>query len=351
MPTIERDISMTASSQDSDPPVALRYGCAADVLAARLRESAPQGCPTDAISGQSIADESLNVLRRRHKHALHAIEAHEATIDYYDEVVRSAPATDPLCPFCKLRCVDVDWYWFGIGGYREHFVKTRRCSGCAWWYTLETVVVEDEWQESLTVYPSLLLSYDLTAADVPIAILQEELGKSPVILNEMNPARLELLVRDILHGAYQCDVYHVGRTGDGGIDLIVLDSDRPLAVQVKRRSRANSVERIEVVREFLGAMVSQGFQRGLFVTTACRYSRGARRLIDLVARNASSITHLEFWNCRRLIEVQGLLDPPPEWRPWRELSPYDHARRALDGTKHRCLYWKDSSFGGGRSIS
>ena len=46
----------------------------------------------------------------------------------------------------------------------------------------------------------------------------------------------------------------VGKTNDGGVDLILLESDAPILVQVKRRKRAEKTEGVVVIRDAQSAM-------------------------------------------------------------------------------------------------
>jgi restriction system protein len=71
-----------------------------------------------------------------------------------------------------------------------------------------------------------------------------------------------------------CEVKRCGRTGDGGIDLLIINCDTPIAVQVRRRMTSQKVETVYPVREFLGACLLKGHRELIYVTTA-RFSRGA----------------------------------------------------------------------------
>lgn len=49
-----------------------------------------------------------------------------------------------------------------------------------------------------------------------------------------------------------------GKTGDGSTDLIVLESDNPILVQIKRRQNPNHTELIKGIREFVGTLFIEG---------------------------------------------------------------------------------------------
>jgi len=92
---------------------------------------------------------------------------------------------------------------------------------------------------------------------------------------------MEALVQSIFRDFYNCDVeYYSSDTyaADGGIDLVAILSEGGLraAIQVKRRAK-DIAESVICIREFVGAMVMEGFQKGLYVTTG-RFSKPAREM-------------------------------------------------------------------------
>jgi len=88
---------------------------------------------------------------------------------------------------------------------------------------------------------------------------------------------METLVQSVLSDFYPgCEVYRCGSVADGGIDLLLVLSDEPIAVQVKRRTNSDSVEPVSSIRDFLGACQLQEYDSALYVTTADHYSTGQR---------------------------------------------------------------------------
>jgi restriction endonuclease Mrr len=122
---------------------------------------------------------------------------------------------------------------------------------------------------------TLLREFKIEDASLPLATLARELYTRPKIIHDIHPKKLEVLVAAVLADFFDVEVSVVGRTGDGGIDLVYLDGNIPCAVQVKRRQAAESKEQVSVVREFLGACVLKGFKVGKVVTTASGFTRGA----------------------------------------------------------------------------
>ena len=79
----------------------------------------------------------------------------------------------------------------------------------------------------------------------------------------------------------------VGKSSDGGIDVIVLDSDEPMLVQVKRRTKKGSTEAVKEIRDLIGASVIESRRRLMFVTTADKFSRDAIEARNTVIENGA----------------------------------------------------------------
>jgi len=179
---------------------------------------------------------------------------------------------DDSCPFCQSR-VDVV-YELTTDLYDDvsHLI-VRSCEGCGWWFS--SILSEDYGYYRATLTP-ILKSFDLDSITVPIKTLEIELRKRPEIVHSLNPTKFEELVQSIFSDFYETDVSLVGRTGDGGIDLIFCDGNTPFAVQVKRRQSPNSTENVRLVREFIGAMLLKEYRNGLLVSTAKSSSKGSK---------------------------------------------------------------------------
>jgi hypothetical protein len=155
-------------------------------------------------------------------------------------------------------------------------VRVSVCQ-CGWW-NAEDVYSATTYESRLGGYDwqcinsqGRLRLFDISDAHAPTESLREVLSSGRFATHQIDPYALERLVGDVLADFFDCEVRHVGRSGDGGIDLLVLDADQPRAVQVKRRSN-NKAESVAFVREFLGAMVLAGHMEGIFVSTAPRFS-------------------------------------------------------------------------------
>lgn len=164
--------------------------------------------------------------------------------------------------------------------------EVAECS-CGWWYALvDNDVCNDG---HVAAIGGVLDHYNVDSKQVPVEVLEHELRKRPHLFRHVNPTKMEKLVGSILRDVFDCDVVHLGGAGDGGIDLLLLHADDPIAVQVKRRQSASSAEGVAPIRELLGAALLGRYKHALFVTTAPRFSPAAKdaaRLateIDLVS--------------------------------------------------------------------
>jgi restriction endonuclease Mrr len=89
----------------------------------------------------------------------------------------------------------------------------------------------------------------------------------------------------LLAEVLECEVRHVGDTGDGGVDgYIVAGENIKSIVQVKWHRSTHKAERVGVVGEIAGTLLARGVPNGLLVTTSERLSPDAQREIDAVNR-------------------------------------------------------------------
>lgn len=167
---------------------------------------------------------------------------------------------------------------------------SMECPSCGWWFvnTANGGPLESESEVTKQLrYMGLvgvLESFDLASAALPISILANELPKHLDKIGVVNPNRMQDYVSSILKGVYDCEAQQMGYSHDGGIDLILLRSESPVAVQIKRRVHSSKAESVEGIRAFLGAALLSGIRDLLFVTTAERYSRSAEQAASSAVR-------------------------------------------------------------------
>jgi hypothetical protein len=204
-----------------------------------------------------------------------------------------------------------------------HELAIGSCDTCGWWRIFHGTLSGADSNVAYDFTVAEAKRYDVAAMEVPIDSLRRHLLGEPTDLARVHPHVLERLIGDCLAAEFApCEVIHLGRTGDGGIDLLLVESDRePVLVQVKRRADVAGSEGINVVRELNGVLFREGFARGMVVTTANRYTRGARA--EAMTRTPGLAGRYEM-RCARLVTL---------WRccSWVARHPLRHGYPILVG--------------------
>lgn len=189
------------------------------------------------------------------------------------------------CPFCsKDASLVFDHYCHHTRNLCDFhgFVRVWECTDCGWWEILDKFSEEKDFiteVDSLhwdNLKYAIVRRYDISKHETPVKTLIAELRRNKQLLYEMEPRRLEHVTQYVFSSFYNCEVKHVGKSHDGGIDLIVIQSDEPILVQVKRRESPRATESVSTVREFIGAMYLKNARHGVIVSTAQRFSREAQ---------------------------------------------------------------------------
>lgn len=234
--------------------------------------------------------------------------------------------SDKICPFCGNMLKKV---FLGIrseprGGDLYERGLVIECPNCKWWtykfrFSEDTDLI-DEVQSYYTDsrYYGIIKKYNIADKEIPIEILTSELKKKPEILFDINPYKLEELAKEILKGVYDCEVYHVGKTGDGGIDLIVLESDEPILVQVKRRENPHHVELVKGVREFVGTLFIEDKRKGIYISTAKSFSKGSKKIAKKLLDDRK-LDYFELVDYSKLCYLIGNIE---ERKHWSKLVKY-----------------------------
>ncbi|MCB1676989.1 MAG: restriction endonuclease, partial [Halioglobus sp.] len=153
--------------------------------------------------------------------------------------------------------------------------------------------------------------------DIPVSTLRRELSRKPEIAYNLHPTKFEKLVGSILKDHFDCEVKHIGRSHDGGIDLILIRSNTDIVIQVKRRKSAIATEGVAVIRDLIGAMAIKDKRQGIFVTTANKFSREAQKAVAAVVNN-KKVDKIELIDYSKLINILQLVRNKTE-RPWEKL--------------------------------
>jgi HJR/Mrr/RecB family endonuclease len=112
-------------------------------------------------------------------------------------------------------------------------------------------------------------------------------------------------------------VKHVGGPGDQGVDLLLSESESPIAIQVKRRMHAKPAELVRVVRDLIGSMILGGILRGIVVSTAENFSKPAKDAVQSVSLERNKL-ELELVGYNELIDRVRVVSIPE--RPWNNFD-------------------------------
>ena len=136
---------------------------------------------------------------------------------------------------------------------------------------------------------------------------------------------MEELAAHVLSEFYNCEVSICGKSHDGGIDLLMIESDSPCIIQVKRRLTPQKVETVSEIRQLLGVTLLEGSKSCMFVTTADHFSPMAKSTASL-ALTKNLVDKFELIDVHRFLEIFHLVtsSPQPYWASlissrWNEL--------------------------------
>lgn len=218
----------------------------------------------------------------------------------------------------------------GGGGYDSVNI-IHECLKCGWWYCLDETTIYIGEGDSINdiIYAfGILKKYKPSSKDIPILTLRREFVKRPELLYSLNSTKMELLVRSVFKEFYDCEVKHVGKSNDGGIDLILIRSDEDVIVQVKRRQKPNSTEGVSVIRDLIGAMKLSQKSSGIFVTTAEKFSKPAidasKRIVEL-----NEVDNIELINQGQFLDIMNLTAKRME-RPWTQIKTFANKELRLN---------------------
>jgi hypothetical protein len=232
----------------------------------------------------------------------------------FDEYVRSLKGT--VCLYCAsgLETTII------LKEIRQQ-LEVRSCYDCGWWSIFREAVGGQD-NVGLTFSVADAKVFDVGDIEAPLESLRRYLGRNPRDLAEINPTSFERLVQDCLEDEFApCEVAHLGGTGDGGIDLKLIQSDQePILIQVKRHADLSSVEGLNVIRELNGVLLREGQARGMVVTTAARFARGAPRETTIKTADLAGRYEMQL---RAFDDVVSMLQVPMRKtpRPWLEYLP------------------------------
>jgi len=187
-----------------------------------------------------------------------------------------------------------------------------------------------DWE--LTVNSAILREFEVGSNSIPIEVLKSYLSKNEDEIFHIHHKKMEELVASIFRNHYDCEVQIVGKSNDGGVDLILINSDKPTIVQVKRRTDRRKTESVKEIRDLIGATLLSDSRKCIFVTTADHFSESAIKARDC-ALTKSIVDSFELYDFSSFMSTLNLYKTDRE-RAWlRMLTDFGDALEARSRIK------------------
>lgn len=237
--------------------------------------------------------------------------------------------TPGTCPFCRAAAPAVLDERASETKAQPHDHAIHRAAWqcpCGWWQTYRQDWRWDtpyEWGTE-QVRSAVLRRYNPSDSNLPLIALRKALISNPNLIDGVSARKTEELVGSIFGDFFDCDVKLVGKSGDGGIDLVLVLGDREVLVQVKHRNRGShkwQAEPVASVREFLGAAVLYGGRHTILVTTAQHYSRQAQEAATKAVA-LHCVTQYDLFDINSLLITLQLTSDRIQ-NHWREHCTFD----------------------------
>ena len=226
------------------------------------------------------------------------------------------------CPYCDAELqqnrIEEPCHSVAMSTYSGAAIGLR-CVACNWWCIQRDATEDNDGSDilshHLSTYEAVICRFEEAIWSNALKCAEDELVEYRKGLKSLEPKAVEKVVGRILSQYHRCEVNHVGRSHDKGIDLIVVKGDVDIAVQVKHRYLSDKVQGVKPVREFVGAIVGEGFSTGLFVSTAPSFSKDAS---DYVARVNRNFVPLNLIDIRGLREIIGNISQA-QWEVYEQV--------------------------------
>lgn len=238
------------------------------------------------------------------------------------------------CPYCGNELKQeyyVSRYDRGLSGKQEliQWETIYYCENDGWWQhkiNEESTANPKAWYS--VIHEGILTEYPEDSSKVPIEVLNDYIYKNPEKITNIHDKKMEELVGSVFGSFYNCEVKIVGKSSDGGVDVILVDGDNPTMVQVKRRKSINKTESVSYVRELLGATLLQKSRSCIFVTTANKFSKEAEKTASL-AIDLGLVKRYDLINYDRFINMLKS-KPKKIQQTWEKIKTLDK----LDADEH-----------------
>jgi hypothetical protein len=213
----------------------------------------------------------------------------------YDDTVQ--------CPFCQSSVGKWSTYepreesiYYG-DPYTEEIAEDKdidlaTCSVCGWFRYRVAGWAHGDYFPVITHSVATLGKNLVGHYPGPFIELDKYLNKNWSERKDLTAGRAEQLIASIFKAHLDCEIIYTTNgvyTPDGGIDFVLVNSNSGIeyAFQLKRRL-VDSSERIQHVREFIGAIASSPYKYAYYVTTADRFTKSAEMEIERNALNLAA---------------------------------------------------------------
>jgi restriction system protein len=137
-------------------------------------------------------------------------------------------STTKTCPFCNSATNQVfdDYYYVTMGVDFVSYVKAYECGNCGWWTINNTDIEEKDYVNEVDSYITeglrwgIVRKFSVEDKDVPVSAFVSALRKDPDLVYSAHHRKFEEIAQYVFSSFFSCKVEHIGKTGDGGVDLI-----------------------------------------------------------------------------------------------------------------------------------
>ena len=110
---------------------------------------------------------------------------------------------------------------------------------------------------------------------------------------------------------HPCEAIHVGKPDDGGVDVVLIESNaRKWVIQVKGRQNPLVGEPVTTIRNLLGTMVLERATHGMIFSTADHFTLRARQAVEKASKSHFFVELVDKGKLNRLL---GSVLPEKPW--------------------------------------
>jgi hypothetical protein len=259
-----------------------------------------------------------------------------------DEFYDHSNLTIEHCPFCRI---PLKRNWHSLREKSDDFEYEKFilkfCIKCAYW-KFSGLETSQQCMDAPTniIATSLAAKFEKNSPDGCSSELAQYIIRNPHYLNEIRPQRLETLVADIFKQNYKhCEVRHVGRPGDLGVDVLFIDNEQTKwLIQVKRREKPEKPEGFSTLQSILGTLALTDEKHGIIVSTSGSFSRALEKQRG-VAMDKGYI--IKLIDKPLLTQMVGSLVPNT---PWKDFFLKSSASKTLKKVQDKFLSIKLEDF-------